>query len=134
MQNKTKPLEEIQFLTIGQIAKLCCVAPRTVVGWVDSGELKGFRLPGSRDRRVDRENFIEFLDRVGMKIEGFNKNCTEKNDAEIGRIVRELISQPIDLHIVPWVHIGKIAIDCGGHFTGPTLLSALKKVHKSKGA
>lgn len=40
------------FLTTGQIATLLGVAPKTVSKWVDSGLLKGFRLPGSMDRRI----------------------------------------------------------------------------------
>ena len=39
-------------LTTGEVAKLCNVAPRTVSKWFDSGSLKGYRIPGSRDRRM----------------------------------------------------------------------------------
>lgn len=47
-------------LTTGQIAKQCSVAPRTVAKWIDSGLLKGFRVPGSKDRRVLRSVFEAF--------------------------------------------------------------------------
>jgi two-component system response regulator RpaA len=48
-------------LTTGAIARLCNVAPRTVSKWIDSGELKGHRLPGCQDRRVTREDLIAFM-------------------------------------------------------------------------
>ena len=40
--------------TTGQVAKICKVAPRTVSKWFDSGRLRGYRIPGSQDRRIPR--------------------------------------------------------------------------------
>lgn len=48
-------------LTTGQVAELCCVAPRTVTKWIDNGVLKGFRIPMSRDRRVNVRDLLEFM-------------------------------------------------------------------------
>lgn len=48
-------------LTTGEVAKLCHCAPRTVARWVDLGLLKGYRIPGSQDRRIPRENLVRFL-------------------------------------------------------------------------
>ena len=42
--------------TTGQVAKICKVAPRTVSKWFDSGRLRGYRIPGSQDRRIPREH------------------------------------------------------------------------------
>lgn len=47
--------------TTGQIAKICKVAPRTVSKWFDSGRLRGYRIPGSQDRRVTFSELINFL-------------------------------------------------------------------------
>jgi len=52
--------------TTGQVAKICKVAPRTVSKWFDSGRLKGYRIPGSQDRRIPREYLIVFLKEHGM--------------------------------------------------------------------
>src|SRR5205807_9107038 len=54
--------------TTGQGAKICKVAPRTVSGWFDSGRLRGYRIPGSRDRRIPREQLIRFLKEHGMPL------------------------------------------------------------------
>ncbi len=53
--------------TTGQIAKLCDVAPRTVSKWFDDGLLNGYKLPGSLDRRVPREDLKAFLRAGNMK-------------------------------------------------------------------
>ena len=54
--------------TTGQVAKICKVAPRTVSKWFDSGRLKGYRIPGSQDRRIPREYLIRFLKEHGMPL------------------------------------------------------------------
>jgi excisionase family DNA binding protein len=48
-------------LTTGIVSKILGVAPRTVSKWIDTGRLKGYRLPGSLDRRVTRESLVQFL-------------------------------------------------------------------------
>ena len=47
--------------TTGQIAAICDVAPRTVSKWFDAGVLKGYRIPGSQDRRIMRSDLAAFL-------------------------------------------------------------------------
>ncbi len=48
-------------LTTGDVAKMCNVAPRTVSKWFDSGKLKGYRIPGSKDRRIPLSELIRFM-------------------------------------------------------------------------
>jgi len=48
-------------LTTGEVAKICNVAPRTVSKWFDSGQLKGYRIPGSKDRRIPLSELIRFM-------------------------------------------------------------------------
>jgi excisionase family DNA binding protein len=48
-------------LTTGQVAEICNVAPRTVTKWFDSGQLKGYRIPGSKDRRIPTNELIRFM-------------------------------------------------------------------------
>lgn len=55
MQNKK------DVLTTGQVAQICNVAPRTVTKWFDSGQLKGYRIPGSRDRRIPTSELVRFM-------------------------------------------------------------------------
>jgi len=67
-----------QVLTTGEVAKICQVAPRTVSKWFDSGRLRGYRIPGSQDRRIPKEHLIRFLKENNMPLgdleqEGFHK-------------------------------------------------------------
>lgn len=58
----------MKVFTTSQVAKVCKVSPRTVSKWFDSGRLKGYRLPGSQDRRIPREYLIRFLKEHGMPL------------------------------------------------------------------
>lgn len=58
--------KSLRVFTTGQIAKICKVAPRTASKWFDSGKLKGYRIPGSKDRRIPRDNLVQFLREHGM--------------------------------------------------------------------
>jgi excisionase family DNA binding protein len=58
----------MKVFTTGQVAKLGKVAPRTVSKWFDAGRLKGYRIPGSQDRRIPREYLIKFLKEHGMPL------------------------------------------------------------------
>jgi excisionase family DNA binding protein len=48
-------------LTTGDVARICNVAPRTVSKWFDSGQLKGYRIPGSKDRRIPVSELTRFM-------------------------------------------------------------------------
>jgi excisionase family DNA binding protein len=41
--------------TTGEAAEICKVSQQTIIRCFDSGRLKGFRVPGSRFRRIPRE-------------------------------------------------------------------------------
>lgn len=47
--------------TTGEIAKLCDVNLRTVIRWIERGSLKGFKLPGRGNNRVQHKDLLAFL-------------------------------------------------------------------------
>lgn len=47
--------------TTGEAAKICKVSQQTIIRCFDSGQLKGFRVPGSRFRRIPREDLYSFM-------------------------------------------------------------------------
>ena len=47
--------------TTGEAAKICKVSQQTIIRCFDSGQLKGFRVPGSRFRRIPREQLYAFM-------------------------------------------------------------------------
>jgi excisionase family DNA binding protein len=47
--------------TTGEAAKICKVSQQTIIRCFDSGQLKGFRVPGSRFRRIPRHELFMFM-------------------------------------------------------------------------
>ncbi len=47
--------------TTGDVARICRVTINTVVKWFDTGEIKGYRVPSSRARRVARKDLLKFM-------------------------------------------------------------------------
>ncbi len=64
--------------TTGQVAKICKVGPRIVSKWVDSGRLKGYRVPGSRFRRIPRVYLIRFMKEYGLPLGDLEDETTAK--------------------------------------------------------
>lgn len=58
-----------EVLTTGQVAKICRVAPRTVSKWFDNGQLRGYRIPGSKDRRIPLAQLVRFMKAHGIPME-----------------------------------------------------------------
>src|SRR5438874_11070935 len=52
--------------TTGEAAEICKVSQQTIIRCFDSGRLKGFRVPGSRFRRIQREALIAFMKDNGI--------------------------------------------------------------------
>jgi excisionase family DNA binding protein len=50
-----------EVLTTGEVAKLSHVTIRTVIKWFEKGHLKGYKIPGSRDRRFARDDVLRFM-------------------------------------------------------------------------
>ncbi len=63
-------------LTTGEVARLCNVAPRTVSKWFDSGSLKGYRIPGSKDRRIPLSHLVRFMKAHGIPLDGISSGRT----------------------------------------------------------
>ena len=74
--------------TTGQVAKICKVAPRTVSKWFDSGRLRGYRIPGSQDRRIPREHLIRFLREHGMPLGELDAPMVSLTNEPVHRIQR----------------------------------------------
>ncbi len=61
-----------QVFTTGEAARVCNVSQQTIIRCFDSGRLNGFRVPGSKFRRIPRAELLRFmkendipLDRLG---------------------------------------------------------------------
>ena len=47
--------------TTGEAAKICKVSQQTIIRCFDAGKLQGFKVPGSKFRRIPREKLIQFM-------------------------------------------------------------------------
>ena len=47
--------------TTGEAARICKVSQQTIIRCFDNGSLKGFRVPGSRFRRIPRDQLYSFM-------------------------------------------------------------------------
>jgi len=52
---------EKKVFTTGEAAEICKVSQQTIIRCFDSGRLQGFRVPGSRFRRIPRDELIRFM-------------------------------------------------------------------------
>src|SRR5262249_43690399 len=57
-----------EVLTTGEVARLCHVTIRTVIKWFEKGHLKGYKIPGSRDRRFARPDVLQFMKENGIPL------------------------------------------------------------------
>jgi len=58
--------------TTGEAADVCKVSQQTIIRCFDSGRLKGFRVPGSRFRRIPRDALIAFMKDNQIPIDGLD--------------------------------------------------------------
>jgi len=65
-----------EVLTTGEVAKICNVAARTVSKWFDSGKIDGYRIPGSRDRRIPVQSLMHFMQEHGIPFDGMMSGKT----------------------------------------------------------
>ena len=61
---KDRPRQRIglkSVYTTGEVSQICSVSQQTVIRCFDKGDLKGFRVPGSRFRRIPRDSLLSFM-------------------------------------------------------------------------
>lgn len=63
--------------TTGEAAEICKVSQQTIIRCFDAGRLKGFRVPGSRFRRIPREALIAFMEENGIPPDNLRNGKTK---------------------------------------------------------
>ena len=90
-------LFEKDVLTTGEVAKICNVASRTVSKWFDSGQLRGYRIPGSKDRRIPVSSLIKFMKSHGIPMDGLMSGNTRvlivDDDEEIVATLQKILTE-----------------------------------------
>ncbi|HWB20409.1 MAG TPA: response regulator [Phycisphaerales bacterium] len=81
--NGTDHLSSKQVFTTGEAAALCRVSQQTIIRCFDNGRLTGFRVPGSKFRRIPRAELIRFMranDIPSHSLEGTTKRILVVDD------------------------------------------------------
>lgn len=55
--------------TTGEAAQVCGVSQQTIIRSFDRGRLQGFRVPGSKFRRIPREELVRFMRSNGIPLD-----------------------------------------------------------------
>jgi excisionase family DNA binding protein len=81
--------------TTGEAAKICKVSQQTIIRCFDSGQLKGFRVPGSRFRRIPRDVLFRFMKENGIPTDalesGRRKALIVDDDEDLVELIRDAL-------------------------------------------
>jgi len=81
--------------TTGEAAEICRVSQQTIIRCFDSGRLKGFRVPGSKFRRIPRQNLVKFMRDNSIPLDnldsGRKKVLIVDDDAEIVELIGDIL-------------------------------------------
>ncbi len=105
-----------EVLTTGEVAKICNVAPRTVSKWFDAGQLKGYRIPGSKDRRIPVAQLIRFMKAHGIPFDGLAGGATRvlvvDDDAEVVNTLGKLLKEQTNYEVRTATDGFKAGMEC----------------------
>jgi excisionase family DNA binding protein len=83
--------------TTGEAAKICKVSQQTIIRCFDSGQLKGFRVPGSRFRRIPRDQLYAFMRDNGIPTDaldsGRRKILVVDDDPELVELITDVLER-----------------------------------------
>lgn len=83
--------------TTGEAAKICKVSQQTIIRCFDNGSLKGFRVPGSRFRRIPREQLYSFMKENGIPTDalesGKRKVLIVDDDEELVELMTDVFAR-----------------------------------------
>jgi excisionase family DNA binding protein len=86
--------------TTGEAAEICNISQQTIIRCFDSGKLDGFRVPGSRFRRIPRDKLIKFMKDNGIPLDNLNAEQGGKikvlivdDDAEIVELMVDVLTR-----------------------------------------
>jgi len=83
--------------TTGEAAEICRVSQQTIIRCFDSGRLEGFRVPGSKFRRIPRQSLVKFMKDNRIPLDnlesGKKKVLVVDDDAEIVELISDVLSR-----------------------------------------
>lgn len=103
-------------LTTGEVAKICNVASRTVSKWFDSGQLEGYRIPGSKDRRIPVDKLVRFMKQHGIPLDGLMSGSTRvlivDSDEQVLSTLRQVLKEKTSYEVSTATSYFAAGFDC----------------------
>ncbi len=86
-----------RIFTTGEAAAVCKVSQQTIIRCFDSGRLTGFRVPGSKFRRIPRDELIRFMKANNIPTDalesGRKRVLVVDDDPEIVELFEEILNR-----------------------------------------
>ena len=86
-----------ELFTTGEVAEICKVSQQTIIRCFDAGKIEGFRIPGSKFRRIPRQKLIKFMKENDVPLEnlesGKKKVLIVDDDAEIVELIVDVLDR-----------------------------------------
>lgn len=65
-----------QVFTTGEVARLCHLSQQTIIRCFDAGRLRGYKVPGSKTRRIPRGELVRFMRSHHMPLDALGESDT----------------------------------------------------------
>jgi len=96
-QTPPEDLSQKRVFTTGEAAAVCKVSQQTIIRCFDSGRLTGFRVPGSKFRRIPREELVRFMraNQIPLDVLGSSRKriLVVDDDPKIVELYMDLLSR-----------------------------------------
>ncbi|MHB0945918.1 MAG: response regulator [Sedimentisphaerales bacterium] len=83
--------------TTGEAADICSLSQQTIIRCFDSGRLRGFRIPGSKFRKIPRDNLLKFMKENSIPMQslqtGKKRLLIVDDDAEIVELMVDVLGR-----------------------------------------
>jgi CheY-like chemotaxis protein len=84
-----------ELFTTGDVADICRISQQTVIRCFDAGKIEGFRVPGSKFRRIPRQSLVKFMRENDIPLDnlesGKKKILIVDDDAEIIELIVDVL-------------------------------------------
>ncbi|MCD4831914.1 MAG: response regulator [Anaerohalosphaeraceae bacterium] len=86
-----------ELFTTGEAAEICNLSQQTIIRCFDSGRLRGFRIPGSKFRKIPRDSLIKFMKENSIPMQniqsGKRRLLIVDDDAEIVELMVDVLQR-----------------------------------------
>ena len=86
-----------ELYTTGEAADMCNLSQQTIIRCFDSGRLRGFRIPGSKFRKIPRDSLLKFMKDNSIPMQnlhsGRKRLLIVDDDAEIVEMMTDVLNR-----------------------------------------